>query len=566
MKLYSFSATNYRSIKEAHKIHINDMTILVGKNNEGKSNLLEALSLSMKIIKNSRIVSKRPFRDRPYSMDRGGSYYSWDRDFPVSLRERKGTKETIFKLEFLLDENEIPEFNKKIKSKITTNIISIEIRIDERNSAKITVPKKGTPLLTEKKDEVSEFIANKIVFNYIPAIRTEYDAVNIIRDTLSQELIHLESKKEYIDALETINKLQEEPLKNISKKVSEALKMFLPTVNSVEIEIADEIRRQSLRRDIDVFIDDGASTKIEYKGDGVKSLAALAMLKERYSVDSASIIAIDEPEAHLHPEAINQLNQILNGLIQDNQVIISTHNPLFVNKSEIKSNIIVSSGKATPARNIAEIREILGVKLSDNLISYKYALIVEGDTDKLVIEKLLKKSSEKIKKSFDLSELTIVSLGGASNLSSELYRTRNGLFNYHVLLDKDLCAQQAFDKAIENNLITVKQVTFTNCNGMRESELEDCFKIESYSDKIMNEYSVNLNCREFKNNKKWTERMETTFIANSRRWTEKIEKDVKEKVAFWVSEYIEEFNIEALSEHKGECLKNLIRSLEEMIK
>ena len=39
MKLVSFSVTNYRSITKAHKISLGQYTVLLGKNNEGKSNI-----------------------------------------------------------------------------------------------------------------------------------------------------------------------------------------------------------------------------------------------------------------------------------------------------------------------------------------------------------------------------------------------------------------------------------------------------------------------------------------------------------------------------------------------
>ena len=51
MKLSDFSVVNYRSITTARKIKTNNMTVLVGKNNEGKSNILRALTLAMDIMK-----------------------------------------------------------------------------------------------------------------------------------------------------------------------------------------------------------------------------------------------------------------------------------------------------------------------------------------------------------------------------------------------------------------------------------------------------------------------------------------------------------------------------------
>ena len=51
MRLSSFSVVNYRSITNARKIQTTNMTVLVGKNNERKSNILRALTLAMDIMK-----------------------------------------------------------------------------------------------------------------------------------------------------------------------------------------------------------------------------------------------------------------------------------------------------------------------------------------------------------------------------------------------------------------------------------------------------------------------------------------------------------------------------------
>ena len=80
VKLVKFSATNYRSITSAHRINFSDSTVLIGRNNEGKSNLLRALGASMKIL--GWHAENRPsMRGRTYLPDEAP--YVWLRDFPV---------------------------------------------------------------------------------------------------------------------------------------------------------------------------------------------------------------------------------------------------------------------------------------------------------------------------------------------------------------------------------------------------------------------------------------------------------------------------------------------------
>jgi putative ATP-dependent endonuclease of OLD family len=50
MRLVSFSVQNYRSITKANKIKVGQSTVIVGPNNEGKSNVLRALVTAMKVI------------------------------------------------------------------------------------------------------------------------------------------------------------------------------------------------------------------------------------------------------------------------------------------------------------------------------------------------------------------------------------------------------------------------------------------------------------------------------------------------------------------------------------
>lgn len=82
MKLITFSVKNYRSITTAHKISMNNYTVLVGKNNEGKSNILKALKLSMEVLIHH---SHRNIRSRLKTY----CDYNWDRDFPVQFQNRK---------------------------------------------------------------------------------------------------------------------------------------------------------------------------------------------------------------------------------------------------------------------------------------------------------------------------------------------------------------------------------------------------------------------------------------------------------------------------------------------
>jgi len=86
MELVSFSITNYRSITKAYKLPIRRSTVLIGPNNEGKSNILRALVTTLEML--SRIGGFRIQRGRFRTADRLREFYEWQRDFPVSLQKK----------------------------------------------------------------------------------------------------------------------------------------------------------------------------------------------------------------------------------------------------------------------------------------------------------------------------------------------------------------------------------------------------------------------------------------------------------------------------------------------
>lgn len=554
MRLISFSVTNFRSITEAHKIPIGDSTVLIGKNNEGKSNLLRALSIAMKALTaHAGDDPLRPFEPRD------GQRYVWRRDFPISLQSRTGATESIFRLEFSLDENEIPEFKREIKSNLN-GTLPIEIRFGKGNVAKIHVPKRGPggTALSAKSSKIARYIAGHIQFNYIPAIRTEDEALAVVQEMLSAKLEQLETVQEYAGALQKISELQKPILDGVSESIKDSLKQFLPNIKSVSVLIPHSARRVALRNQCRVEIDDGSRTLLEYKGDGVKSLAALGLLKDKQKTEGASIIAIEEPESHLHPGAMHSLRDVIANLTKDNQVVLTTHCPLFVDRTSVSRNILIDGSNAKPARDISTIRKLLGVKASDNLVNASHALIVEGNEDVVALTAILPYLSPIIGKAIKQHHLVIEPIGGAGNLSYKLTLLANALCVAHVLLDNDDAGRKAYNNAEKEGVLKIADVTFVNCRGIPFSELEDCFDRVAYEGEVLKEFGVNLNDSAFRGNAKWSDRAKACFEKQGKPWGTRVEAQLKAVVASTIARKPEL----ALHQHKRNSIDALVKAIE----
>lgn len=560
MKLVSFSAKNYRSITSAHKIALSDVTTLIGRNNEGKSNLLKALGTAMVLLQN-HAAGKNALR-RVRTLLTSNDTYQWKRDFPIQLQNRKFSAHTVLTLEFQLADDELIEFYSEIKSNLN-GLLPLEIMLGKDNEPQFRVIKsgKGTKSLTQKSERIAQFIASRIHFNYIPAIRTEKDTLDLIGILVEQELKTLEDDSSYKTAMDTIAKLQKPILDNLSIQVKDALHEFLPNIRSVQIDLTESTRRYNYRREVNVIVDDGVATNIEQKGDGVKSLAALGLLKSKNAKSGASILAIEEPESHLHPAAIHQVNEIIQSISQTSQVLIATHNPLFVNRSELKSNVIVTDGGATPAKNIAQIRDLLGIKASDNLINASYALVVEGAEDAKALKAILPTLSDKLGKALKQNFLVIDYLGGSGKLSYKLSVLKNALCATHTLLDDDQAGIDAYNNAKNNDSITPAECTFTKCKGRINSEFEDLISIALYKEAVLKNFGVDISDGKLKGKNKWSQRIESLFKAQGKQFNDQTLTELKK----CIGQEIEKNPGKALDPNQRESVDALVKSLERLV-
>jgi len=391
----------------------------------------------------------------------------------------------------------------------------------------------GGTALSKKAEKIANFVSKRININYIPAVRTAEAAQQVVKDMVDTALRAVENDDAYQKALAEVAKLQEPLLAKISDGIKETLKVFLPNVQSVKVEIAQDARVRALRR-CDIVVDDGTPTDLSRKGDGVQSLAALSLLRQTSETAGQAkqmILAIEEPESHLHPNAIHQLKSVLGEIAATNQIIMTTHCPLFVERAHISSNIIVHGNKATPAKSVADIRRVLGVRAADNLQHAELILIVEGEHDRIAVSALLASCSPMLKAALSNGSLGVESLQGASNLSYKLSTFREALCSTHSFLDWDAAGLKSIQKAEQDGLLTQADVNLTICQGQSESEFEDLLDTFLYASMIHNSYGVSIQSPKFSGTKKWSDRLRDTFKHQGKMWSDATEMKVKSAIA-----------------------------------
>ncbi|MFF8566741.1 hypothetical protein ACF06N_17465, partial [Streptomyces albidoflavus] len=223
---------------------------------------------------------------------------------------------------------------------------------------------------------------------------------------------------------------------------------------------------------------------------------------------------------------------VLSSISRRQQVVITTHSPLFVNRSEVASNVVVNENKARPARSISEIRDVLGVRISDNLNSARLILLVEGVEDRDALLALMRASSRLICSSLDNSVLSVECLRGAGNLGYQTTLFKQQLCLVHVFMDNDEAGKEAVNKSISLGGLDHSEITFANFPGMRFSEIEDLYDPKLYGPDLAVKYSVAFPTAEFDKRKaKWSDRMKRVFQSSGQQWDDAIEAEVKSFVA-----------------------------------
>ena len=505
-----------------------------------------------------RHVFRRPSR-RSAGLD-----YEWERDCPISLQNDVGSV-TLFYLEFELDENDRVDFHKEIGSNINS-YLPIEIVIGQDDQPDFEVKKQGKAkqYYRDNSDKIARFIGRRLSINHIPAIRTADEAENVVRDLLSTAMRPLTRDPEYIRAIEIIEEVNEPALRQLEGELTESLAQFLPSIRSVSLSPPRQMLRRAVSS-VDIQIDDGQLTSLENKGDGVISLVSMALLARLSESTGASfntILAIEEPESHLHPRAIHAIRDVLGDVGDDYQVIVTTHSPLLANRQTISANVIVKENNAVIAKDISEIRSALGVRVSDNLSHARVIVVCEGPDDEKYLSKFIGSADENLKKALSSGDLGFYPLGGAGNLPYVLTMLQQSVSAPICFLDNDKSARDGAEKVVSEGLVGREEIIYAKKIGLNEAELEDIYEQTWVRDLVLNEFKIDIQLVSPSiRKKKFSERLSFAFSAQGKDF----DKGVKAKVKARISQRACELGADAVSEQFRGPLVTLVREVQDKV-
>lgn len=568
MRLKTFYVKSYRSIVEGKIQNIGDYCVIVGPNNSGKSNLLRAVLVSLSIALDGDF--KRARRNRQYSYTYTGDDYNWDRDIPAPLHDDDNAS-TIFKLTFEFNQEDKDEFKKEFGINLSKTLQMKFELFKNKTEYNIIMPGKAKKPMEEKMREIGLFIRKKLDYQYIPCVRSSEFTAEYFQKLLMKELKQLEQNPTYIDCIEKIKSLQKPIVDNLENKLTSSLKTFMPNISNVRLDNKyqlcdfDFVTRRSYWNysSTPINIDDGNLTSLDDKGDGVKSLTAISIVQSM-SFEKAGgkslILCIEEPEAHLHPDAIHSLRNIILEISEKAgvQVIITTHSPLLADRNFVSNNVVVYDNHRIKCCNeVSEIREVLGVRLTDNMAAKKVVL-VEGESDKRYLSALCRAMDKNLLNKLDNGDLEIVNVHSASKMDYQIRLYNSQMISSMILLDSDDSGLEAQKQLIKSKIKLPNEILMIKSAGMSKCELEDIVSFDEYFELVREKYNIELNTPTFKKkDKPWSDRLKKAAEKSAGIFDDEIESSIKEMIANIVCEK----NINAISSYDREYVTTLIDSI-----
>jgi putative ATP-dependent endonuclease of the OLD family len=144
-------------------------------------------------------------------------------------------------------------------------------------------------------------------------------------------------------------------------------------------------------QDVTIFLNRGdAQVSLADQSDGVRQLMSMTLFD--LAEGTANVLAIDEPEIHLHPTSQRTAADLLSG--EGNQKIIVTHSPYILHRFEPSEVIAVDRhGKCHQigATKLSKVEKVRAHWWSPRLLealTARFVILVEGDADRVIVEAL----------------------------------------------------------------------------------------------------------------------------------------------------------------------------------
>ena len=485
IQLQSFHVKDYRSIRDTKKIEVNDkVTILAGKNESGKTNVLNAILTAYNgkfqnddvpvNVQNANPTVKLSFRlNSKYIEKKLGVSLEEQKNYTMTLTRSMSTPDIFegsiidYFVDLFIEQYNLDEKYQEYIRKNKIKKLVASLATDEENTIKniedyFNLSNIGEP---EEKEALIDYI-KKVIVNakireklkkLIPKIVYFDSFTDILPDELTNEQIQTEtfeeserafmnllyllgiSKKEFINLIKGNERNQSRDFKRISNEITNKY-------NNVYMQekVSIGLYKNGNKIFVQIFNEGDKDNDIKpsQRSKGFQWFIAFYLLLNSIEEDKDAIILIDEPGLYLHATAQDDVLRFLNNEI-DNQVLFTTHSPYLLDINKLNSLKLVVRGEAgtnivqkyydcKDQETITPLITAIGYNISKNPIELGNGLniITEGISDRFYLLAFLKLFN-------NTNKINVIPSTGSQNIHLLVSLCIGWGLDYKILLDND---------------------------------------------------------------------------------------------------------------------------------
>ena len=473
MKITKMIIKNFRLLKEV-KLNLDDeTTLIIGKNNTGKTSIIKLLDIFFEKSKSSFSIndfnlSYLSDKEREITnIDNSDNQYELDFFISLDIIVEYNENDSLEILSKMMSTLDVDDNTVVIEFKYTFNKLKTNDVIDKLNLSgeslanylqdqnimeeffELTYNVKD--VLDENKQVVEiKQIKNLIEIKVINALRTVDSSESVSPKNRMGELIgkltkglNVEDQEEYYNRLRTVmtdynnsvNAVDEPILSEVISSLHSNTGVS-PRVRSI-LNTDDRIKANQYKLSYDI----GDSELPEhYNGLGILNyinmLLDIHIYVEEIKVSTPSIclFIIEEPEAHTHPQMQYQfirnvpeiLKEIICDISSDLQLILTTHSSHVISQSNFKSirYLKANANNEVILKDIAELETALGdisfgflcqylTTQNSELFFADKAIFIEGTSERILLPAIIKKMHRENENTLFTQYLSVIEMGGS---------------------------------------------------------------------------------------------------------------------------------------------------------
>lgn len=477
--LSEISIKNFKSIID-ESFELTAFTPLIGYNNAGKSNMLEAI----KWLLRKSALAESAFYDKTQAVEMEGKITGISEVILEQLPENQRTSiepflftDSIF-IKRVQAQPGIPVGQIRLLVKDPVNVGGAnEWRANPTGLDQALQVLFPEPIQIGAMENSEEDVSKSRTTTTIGKLLSEI--IGPIQASYSTQVkTALDGIKDLLDADGTSRATE---LIDFDAAVNNKVESFFPGVN-IKVHVpTPELKEVFSKGTIKVFENlnpDGRD--VSALGHGAQRSIQMALVRhladiKRESGDQSSntILLIDEPELYLHPQAIEVLRDALKTLsTQGYQVIFSTHSPFMITSKDVENTLLIRKNETqgTHKRNSlrtaiatvgaahpSQLAIVFSLSNSSNILFSERVILAEGKTENRLLPKIIQKITGK---TLGLLKTALVPMDGSGSTKKTIEVLTAMAIPTKAIVDLDYALKegetQGFLRVGDTDVATIK--------------------------------------------------------------------------------------------------------------